>query len=95
MMPNNREWAILIWLGIFLIWALSRKDIRSILGNVLREVGSPQILVPLGGMLGYVALEVWLGYKATLWRSYLTKDTIAWLIEGYSGGCVEVQGDYG
>jgi hypothetical protein len=79
-MPNNREWAILIWLGIFLAWALSRKDVRSNFGDLLRTTLSPTILVPLGGMLGYVALEVWLGHKASLWRSDLAKDSIVWLI---------------
>src|SRR6266536_2885551 len=79
-MLNNREWAILIWLSIFIAWALSRRDVRSSVGDLLRTASSPKLLVPLAGMLGYVALEVWLGSKATLWRSNLVKDTIVWLI---------------
>jgi hypothetical protein len=80
LMLNNREWAILIWLGIFLAWALSRKDVRSSFSDLLRTSSNPKILVPLGGMSGYVALEVWLGHKASLWRSELAKDTIVWFI---------------
>jgi hypothetical protein len=30
-------------------------------------------------MIGYVVGEIWLGYKARLWRSDLAKDTIVWL----------------
>jgi hypothetical protein len=79
-MLNNREWAILIWLGIFLAWASSRRDVRSSVGRLLRTASSPKLLVPLGGMVGWVALEVWLGSKATLWRSALMKDTVTWFI---------------
>jgi hypothetical protein len=64
-MPNSREWAILIWFSIFLLLVLSRRDARSSFGDLLRTALSPTILVPLGGVLGYVALEVWLGHKAT------------------------------
>jgi hypothetical protein len=31
-------------------------------------------------MIGYVVGEVWIGYKARLWRSDLIKDTIVWFI---------------
>jgi hypothetical protein len=79
-MPNNREWAILIWLGVFLIWAVSRKDIRQSLGQVLRAAATPKILLPLAVMLGYIVLEAWLGSNVSLWRGDLTKDTIVWVI---------------
>lgn len=83
-MLNNREWATLIWLGIllgiFIVWALSSRDVRSSFGDILRTVLSPIILVPLGAMLGFVALEVWLGHEVRLWRGDLTKDTVTWII---------------
>src|SRR6266571_1678103 len=78
-MPNNREWALLIWLGIFLLWALSRKDLRSSLGQVLRTASGPKLAIPLGGMLGYVALELWLGHRLSLWRTDLTTDIVTWV----------------
>ena len=79
-MLNNRELAILVWLGLFFAWAFSKRDVRSSFGGLLRTASSPTILMPFGAMLGYVALEVWLGSKASLWRADLTKDTVSWFI---------------
>jgi hypothetical protein len=79
-MINNREWAILIWgVGILSI-LLVRTEIRSSIVDVLRTLIKPQFLILLFGMTGYVVLEVWLGYKAWLWRSELLKDTIIWFV---------------
>jgi hypothetical protein len=79
-MPNNREWAILIWsVGIFLV-LMARREIRTSVGLLLRTLVSPQLLIPLLVMIGYVVGEVWLGYKARLWRSDLIKDTIVWFV---------------
>jgi hypothetical protein len=77
---NNREWATLIWaIGIFLS-LMVRKEMRSSVGGILRTLLSPQLLIPLLVMVGYVLGEVWLGYKAQLWRSDLLKDTLVWFI---------------
>jgi hypothetical protein len=80
LMLNNREWAILIWgVGVFLV-LMARKEIRSSVGQLLRTLLSPQLLIPLLVMFGYIVGEVWLGYKARLWRSDLIKDTIVWFV---------------
>ncbi len=79
-MLTNREWAILIWgIGIFLV-LMARREIRSSIGTLLRTLLSPQLLIPLLVMIGYVVGEAWLGHKARLWRSDLIKDTIIWFI---------------
>jgi hypothetical protein len=79
-MLNNREWAILIWgVGIFLI-LMARREIRSGVGQLLLIVLRPPLLITLLLMVGYVVGEVWLGYKARLWRSDLIKDTIVWFV---------------
>ena len=80
LMLNNREWAILIWgVGIFLV-LMARAEIRSSVGQLLQILLSPQLLIPLLAMIGYVIGETWLGYKAHLWRSDLIKDTIVWFV---------------
>jgi hypothetical protein len=79
-MLNNREWAILIWSVGILSILMVRREICSSIVDLFRTLIEPQILIPLFGMTGYVALEVWLGYKAWLWRSEFTKDTIIWFV---------------
>jgi hypothetical protein len=77
---DNREWAALFWLTVFLLWALSTRDVRSSLSRLLRSLFNPVILIPLAAMFGYVALEVWVGYKLSVWHTGLMKSTIIWLI---------------
>jgi hypothetical protein len=79
-MPNNREWALLFWLAVILVFLLMRKNTRSSIGGVLRIALSPKFLVPLAIFVGYVALEVRIGFSAGLWRGDLTKDTIVWIL---------------
>jgi hypothetical protein len=79
-MLNNREWAILTWsVGIFLA-LMARREIRSSVGQLLRILLSLPLLIPLLLMISYVVGEVLLGYKARLWRTDLTKDTIVWFV---------------
>jgi hypothetical protein len=79
-MLNNREWAVLIWGVAISPILMARREIRSSVGELLRMVLSPPLLMPLLLMVGYVVGEVWLGYEARLWRSDLTKDTIVWFV---------------
>ena len=80
MILDNREWAGLFWLTVFLLWALSKRGVRSSLSRFLRSLFNPVILIPLAAMFGYVALEVWVGYKLSVWHTGLMKGTIIWLI---------------
>src|SRR5215208_4695257 len=79
-MVNNREWAILIWGVVIFSILMTRREIRSSVGQLLRIVLSPPLLIPLLLMVGYVVGEVWLGNKAHLWRSDLIKDTVVWFV---------------
>ena len=79
-MLNNREWATLIWAAGIFLPLIVRKEVRSSVRGILRTLLSPQLLIPLLIMVGYVVGEVWLGYKAGFWRSDLVKDTIVWFM---------------
>jgi hypothetical protein len=79
-MLNNRELAILIWLGVGVLLVLTKKSFRSSIGQVLRAGAHPKILIPLIAMLGYALLEIWLGSKLALWNGSLTKDTVVWVV---------------
>lgn len=54
-MPNNRQWASLIWIIVLVAWALSRRDIRASLRDIARAAASPKIVVPLAGPRAFVA----------------------------------------
>jgi len=77
--PNNREWALFIWLGAALLWILSRRDLRSSLGGVLKVAIHPKILILLGAMGIWVGMELSWGTRSNLWTTSLTTDTMLWL----------------
>ncbi len=79
-MPNNREWTLLIWIAIFLLWVLSRKDLRSIPGDIFRAAAHPKILVPFACMLSYITLELWIGHRFSLWHRDLATDVVTWVV---------------
>ena len=78
MLLNNRELASLIWLAVAAAWILSRRNLRSATSDILKHLASPLLLVPLLVMLGWVALEIWVGGKLALWNTGLVSNTIVW-----------------
>jgi hypothetical protein len=68
LIPDNREAAALIWLAILFFAIASKKDLRASVGGIFRTAMHPKILLPIIVMCGYVALEVWLASKVSLWR---------------------------
>src|SRR5438445_3943533 len=79
-MPNNREWALCIWLGVLIVWGLSRRDLRASLGELTRTAVSPKILIPVLGMMAWVGGLIWLGSRWALWKPALAADTTLWLV---------------
>lgn len=77
-MPNNRQWAALFWVVAFVAWALSRGDVRTSMGALVRTLASPKILAPLVAMAGWVAGLVYLASKWSLWDPTLATDTAFW-----------------
>ena len=78
MLLNNRELASLIWLTVAAAWILSRRNLRSLTSDILKRLANPLLLVPLLVMLGWVALEIWVGRKLALWNIRLVSNTIVW-----------------
>lgn len=76
---DNREMAALLWLAILLMFCLAQPKVRAHVPDLLRTAMHPKVLLPVLLMLGYLALEVWLGYRLSLWRSDLLKPTILWV----------------
>ena len=76
---SNREEATLIWLSIFLIWILFKKDIRISFIRLLKSLLAKKILIILSGMLLYVFLIIISLYKIKIWDTFLIKDTTFWI----------------
>jgi len=76
---NNREKAIIVWGLIFLVWALSHKNIRTSIFSVLKVLSQKKIVIVLTAMFLYVGLVVLMFRKIHLWDISLIKDTGFWV----------------
>jgi O-antigen/teichoic acid export membrane protein len=76
--PNNREWALIIWAGVALVWMVSQQNIRRSLVSVLRVACHPSILVAFGGMCAYTIAACWIGTQLSLWNAGLATSTALW-----------------
>lgn len=77
---NNREKAIIVWLVIFLVWALLQKNVRNSFIGVLKTLFQKKILTVLVAMILYVGLVVFIFYKIQFWDVFLIKDTFFWIL---------------
>ena len=77
---NNREIAVAFWLAVIFIWSLTKKDVRSSFSALLKILFTWKIILPLMGMLAYIALCVALLARANLWHWSNLKDTLLWTI---------------
>ena len=80
MLLNNRELASLIWLIVAAAWVLSRRDLRARITSIFKGLANPLLLLPLLGMLGWIALEIWAGGKLALWNTGLISNTVVWTV---------------
>lgn len=77
---NNREKAIGIWLFIFFVWALARKEIRESMLSLIKTMFLTKLFFVFLSMFLYVASVLFLLYKIKIWDYLLLKDTIFWII---------------
>jgi hypothetical protein len=68
---NNREIAVLVWLGAGLIFCLTRADLRQPTWNVVVAVSRPVLLGSLAALAAYVAAVVWVVWQTGLWQDDL------------------------
>jgi len=77
---NSREIATALWLSLFIIWGLTKSEVRAALRTLIKASLKWQILVPLLAMFGYVLLVV-VGLNAIgFWDGAATKDTVLWVL---------------
>lgn len=73
---NNRELAIIIWVGAFLIWAICHKNIRQSTVDVLKGIWDLRRI--LLTMILYVVSCVGILYALNLFSLKLLKDLLFW-----------------
>jgi hypothetical protein len=77
-MPNNRQWAALVWLFIVIGFLLARRDTRQMVTGLLRQLCEPKILVPVLLFAGYCAGVIAAGAALGGWTLARTADTVVW-----------------
>jgi hypothetical protein len=76
---DNRELAALLWLAVFVLFCVAHPKVRAHIPHLLRTAIQPKIFLPIVLMLAYITLEVWLGYRVSIWRADLLKPTLLWV----------------
>lgn len=79
MILDDREFAALLWLAIAVLFGFTWAKFRACLAELFRMGLQPKILLPISFMFSYVAVEVWLGFRVTLWCRDLLKSTLLWI----------------
>lgn len=75
---SNRELAVLIWLAILLITLLLKGKIQENIIKLIKCFFDLKIIIPLGLLILYVLLLIFVLIKAEFWEVCLLKDTLFW-----------------
>lgn len=73
---NNREIAVGLWLMVLIVFAASKKEVRSSFKDVLKAFFTPKIIIPLLLSFTPSVLVVWLLAYLNLWDLSVLKETI-------------------
>lgn len=76
---NNREYATLLWIAVFIGWMIKFNRVRSSFGNTLRTAASWKIWIPFLGFLAETAVLVLLAHRLHFWNNQLIKATAIWM----------------
>lgn len=75
---SSREIATVVWLILFSLWALSKKDIRKASTRLLETLFNKYLLVPIVLMALYTSGVAWILHVVGVWTFDLLKVTILW-----------------
>jgi len=76
---DNREIAILVWLGVFFLWAFTQKNNRKSLVNLVRPFAKRNIIILTVLMLLYIAGMIYIFWRLQFWEPKLLADTLLWM----------------
>ncbi|GFP27805.1 hypothetical protein HKBW3S43_00953 [Candidatus Hakubella thermalkaliphila] len=77
-MPNERQLATLIWLGVFALLILLHPKGRAGVRNIAARVANLKIIIPIVALLVYLGVLVFVGWRVKWWTIDLTTDTVFW-----------------
>ena len=77
-MINNRELALVIWLGAVLALFLLRGNLRPILFQLVRVILHPVLVIPVLLMAGWVGGLILVAARISWWEAELATDTAVW-----------------
>ena len=87
---NGREWATVVWFGVFVAWALSRRDTRGHIVTIVRIPFSRVVFPRAALMLAYIAGTVFAAYRLGMWEARLVGATLAWVAASAAVGFFKV-----
>lgn len=92
---SNREWAIIIWGAISIIFVCRTKTVRASMYNVLKAFFVKKILCVIVSTVTYIALCCWALSCFDIWSCKLLKDTLLYTVTAsiYIGNIVNFDGE--
>lgn len=79
-MPNDRQLAVLIWLGVALILMLLNHDLRRSLRSVARAVLARKVAIVFAMMTLWVVGELLIARRLSWWDTSMTTSTVFWFV---------------
>lgn len=77
---NDREVAVVIWLGIAVVFLVGWRDTRGSVRDVLAAALQPKLVVPVALTAAYASALLFVGARVGLWDPSLVPDTVAWFV---------------
>lgn len=77
---SNREWAVIIWISLFVLCQMKRKTFRSCMIQILNLLSNKKIALPLLFCYGYMITYVYFAHKTGFAHFYNAKDFIFWCL---------------
>ena len=75
-----REWSIIIWMGLFIIFQMRRSSFRSSLLQIVKLLCNKKILIPLIICYFYMFGFACILYQYGMMHTFLLKDLLFWCI---------------
>ena len=75
-----REWSIIIWIGLFIIFQMRRSSFRSSLLQIVKLLCNKKILIPLIICYFYMFGFACILYQYGMMHTFLLKDLLFWCI---------------